>query len=78
MSMQLSIPVSRMIAHVSRLHIPIYHPWAMNILRKKKKSREPVPSHLKGVYGVDLSSHVWYCCDGHTISTGTIACIWTK
>lgn len=50
----------------------MYHPWAMNILKKNKKRRVPVPSHLKGVYGVDLSSHVWYCCQEHNISTDAL------
>lgn len=50
----------------------MYHPWAMKILKKNRKSRVPVPSHLKGVYGVDLSSHAWYCYKGHLISTGAI------
>jgi hypothetical protein len=78
MSTQLSILVSRLIAHVCEFNIPIYHPWAMNILRKNKKSRVPVPSHLKGVYGVDLSSHAWYCCEDYIISTGTIGYLLMK
>jgi hypothetical protein len=47
----------------------------MSILRKNTKRRVPVPSHLKGVYGVDLSSHVWYCYKGNNISTVTIGYI---
>lgn len=47
----------------------------MNTLRKNAKRRVPVPSHLKGVYGVDLSSHVWYCYKGNSISIVTIGYI---
>ena len=78
MSTQLAIFVSALIIYVCHLDLPMYHPWAMNILRKNRKSRVPVPSHLKGVNGVDLSSHAWYCCKGHNISTGTMGYILTN
>jgi len=40
---------------------PMYHPWTTNILMKNSPSTVDVPIHLYGVYGVDLSSHAWYC-----------------
>jgi hypothetical protein len=33
----------------------MYHPWASNILRKKKKKRTAVPAHLYVTYGVEMS-----------------------
>lgn len=37
---------------------PMYHPCSRNILRKKMTRRDPVPSHLYAVNGVDLSRYV--------------------
>lgn len=45
--------------------IPMYHPWAKNMRRPKRRKRVAVPPHRYGVYGVDLSRYAWNICAAH-------------
>ena len=45
----------------SKRDIPIYHPCARTIRRKKNRRRTTLPIHRYVVYGVNWSKYAWYC-----------------